>query len=81
MESSAITNTINEFYGMLPHLLKMPTKKFWLDYDKEADVLYINYKKPQHASDSEMMKDGVLLRYRDDELVGITLLDASKRID
>ncbi|MDT3740489.1 MAG: DUF2283 domain-containing protein [Candidatus Kapabacteria bacterium] len=81
MESSTITNTINEFYGMLPHLLKMQTKKFWLDYDKDADVLYINYKKPQQASDSEMLKDGVLLRYRDDELVGITLLDASKRID
>ena len=51
----------------------------WLDYDKEADVLYINFKKPQRATDSEMLENGVLLRYRDAELVGITIMEASKR--
>mgnify|MGYP002067002411 CR=1 FL=1 len=51
----------------------------WLDYDKEADVLYINFKKPQRATDSEMLKNGVLLRSRDAELVGITIMEASKR--
>jgi len=51
----------------------------WIDYDKEADVLYINFKRPQKATDSEMMEKGILLRYRDNELVGITILDASQR--
>ena len=51
-----------------------------LDYDREADVLYISLKKPQKATDSEMLEDGVLLRYRDEELVGITILDVSKRL-
>ena len=51
----------------------------WIDYDKEADVLYINFKRPQKATDSEMLDNEVLLRYKEDELVGITILEASKR--
>jgi len=62
-----------------PYLLKFPYRKMWIDYDKEADVLYINFKRPQKATDSEMMENGILLRYREKELVGITILDASKR--
>jgi len=27
----------------------------WLAYDEEADVLYVNFKKPSHADDSELM--------------------------
>lgn len=38
-----------------------------------------NYKSPQRASDSEMLENGVLLRYKEAELVGITVLEASKR--
>ncbi len=49
-----------------------------IDYDKEADVLYISFKRPQRATDSEMLDNGVLLRYKDDELVGLTILEASK---
>ena len=51
----------------------------WVDYDKEVDVLYISFRRPQRATDSEMLEEGILLRYKDDELVGITILDASKR--
>lgn len=51
----------------------------WIDYDKEADVMYISFKRPQRATDSEMLENGVLLRYKGDELVGITILEVSKR--
>lgn len=61
------------------HILKLPEKKMWIDYDKEADVLYISFKRPQKATDSEMLQDGILLRYKDDELVGMTIMDASNR--
>jgi uncharacterized protein YuzE len=50
-----------------------------IDYDKEADVLYISFKRPQKATDSEMRENGILLRYKGDELVGLTVLEASKR--
>jgi uncharacterized protein YuzE len=51
----------------------------WVDYDKEADVLYISFKRPQKATDSEMLENGILLRYRGNEIVGNTVLEASKR--
>ena len=70
---------IEQMVEVTPYLLKFPYRKMWIDYDKEADVLYINFKRPQKATDSEMMEKGILLRYRDNELVGITILDASQR--
>ena len=43
------------------------------------DVLYISFKRPQNATDSEMSEEGILYRYRDKELVGLTILDVSSR--
>ena len=65
----------------LPYLIRFPSQRFWVDYDEEADVLYISFRHPQRATDSEMTGEGVLLRYRGDELVGITILDISKRAE
>ncbi|HLP46454.1 MAG TPA: DUF2283 domain-containing protein [Candidatus Deferrimicrobium sp.] len=75
----AVQKNIAQVLGATPYLLKFPQRKMWIDYDQEADVLYINFKRPQKATDSEMTKEGILLRYRDNELVGITILEASKR--
>ena len=63
----------------VPMLIDFPAERFWVNYDQEADVLYISFQRPQKATDSEMTDDGYLLRYRDDKLVGITILDASTR--
>ena len=70
---------IREVLKATPHLLKFPTGRMWIDYDREADVLYINFKRPQKATDSEMLKSGILIRYRGDQIVGLTVLDASQR--
>ena len=57
-----------------------PATRLWLDYDAEADVLYISFKRPQKATDTVEVDDGsILLRYRGKELVGITVLFASER--
>jgi uncharacterized protein YuzE len=50
-----------------------------VSYDAEADTLYINFKKPSHATDSELTDDNVIVRYEDDVVVGFTVLNASKR--
>jgi uncharacterized protein YuzE len=42
-------------------------------------VLYINFKKPSTATDSELTDDDVIIRYEEDEVVGLTILHASKR--
>ena len=62
-----------------PLLIDFPTQRFGVDYDNEADVLYISFQRPQKATDSEMTDEGILLRHRDNQLVGITILDASMR--
>lgn len=64
---------VEEIYRILPNIVKLPPK-IWIDYDKEADVLYISFKKPQGATDSELLEDNVLVRYKDDEVVGVTII-------
>ena len=51
----------------------------WSSYDREADVLYIGFKKPSHATDSELTDDDVIIRYNGDDVVGLSILHASKR--
>ena len=69
---------VAEILDSLPYLLKMPSKKIWIDYDDEADVLYISFRKPQQADDS-IMKDDLICHYCGKELVGITVFHAKKR--
>ena len=59
------------------YLLKMPSNRIWVDYDEDADVLYISFQKPQHADDSEL-KNNVIYHYRGKDLVGITVVGAKK---
>ena len=63
----------------LKSLLVIPAKRFWIDYDQEADVLYIGFRKPQHATDSELLEEGVIIRKAGDRIVGLTVLNASTR--
>jgi uncharacterized protein YuzE len=60
-------------------LMSIPYKRLWYSYDEEADVLYFNFKKPSHADDSELTDDDMIVRYEDGDVVGITVLNASKR--
>ena len=78
MAKVEIGKTLGEVYGLVSHILKLPETKMWIDYDKETDVLYISFKRPQRATDSEMLDNGALLRYRGGNLIGITILEASK---
>ena len=70
---------LKELGQIAPFLARMPAQKLVVDYDREADVLYVNFRRPQKATDSELRDDGILVRYRGDEVVGVTILDATKR--
>ena len=37
-------------------------ERFWVDYDKKADVLYISLRHPQKATDTRVTDEGILLR-------------------
>ncbi|CCI37411.1 MAG: DUF2283 domain-containing protein [Microcystis aeruginosa Ma_QC_Ch_20071001_S25] len=60
----------------IPYLLTAPSSRIWIDYDEEADVLYISFRKPQRANDS-LLEDNIIYHYRDRDLVGLTVLKAS----
>jgi uncharacterized protein YuzE len=70
---------IKEIVKLTPKLLNIPFKRIWYSYDEEADVLYLNFKKPSHADDSELTDDDIIIRYEQGKIVGITVLHASKR--
>ena len=63
---------------LIAGLLALPTHHVWIDYDEQADVLYISFRKPQQANDSVMEDDGNIYHYRGDELVGVTVMNASE---
>ena len=70
---------VTEYLGLVPAVAGSPHRYLWSSYDAEADVLYINFKKPSHATDSELTDDDVIIRYEGDEIVGLTILHAAKR--
>ena len=70
---------INDFLRIVPAVKRTPHRYLWSSYDAEADVLYINFKKPSHATDSEVTDDDIIVRYEGEEVVGLTVLHASKR--
>jgi len=70
---------VEKILNLIPNLLDIPHPRVWSAYDKEADVLYINFKKPSHADDSELTEDDIIIRYEKGEIIGVTVLNASKR--
>jgi uncharacterized protein YuzE len=70
---------VKDYLPLIAAVKGSPQKYLWSSYDAEADVLYINFKKPSRATDSELTDDDVIIRYDGDEIVGLTILHASKR--
>lgn len=73
------TVAIKEIFEALPHIKKTGAKHLWFDFDKEADVLYVSLERPQNATNTDILEDGVFLRHRGKKLVGITITNVSKR--
>ncbi len=60
-------------------LLALPAHPVWVDYDESADVLYLSFRKPQQANDSIMQETDMIYHYHDQDIVGITILNASAK--
>lgn len=68
-----------DILSLVPQSLNLRSNHLWLDYDDEADVLYIRLRKPQRATDSEM--EGRFINHYDgNELVDVTVLHAKSRV-
>lgn len=62
----------------LVNLAKYGQDKLFIDYDKDADVLYVSFGKPQKADDSVQGNDGIIRRKKGKKIVGLTILNASR---
>ena len=71
---------IDRYVHLIPAVKHSPKHYLWSSYDAEADVLYVNLKKPSHADDSELTDDDVIIRYEQGEVIGLTILNASRRL-
>ena len=72
---------IDNYLRLAPAVLSAPHGYLWSSYDAEADVLYINFKKPSIATDSELTDDDIVIRYEGNEIIGLTILHVSQRKD
>jgi uncharacterized protein YuzE len=65
--------------GLSSDIIKLPAEHIWIDYDKDADVLYLSFRKPQRAKKTVEFDDDILIRKDGEKIVGITILNASTR--
>lgn len=72
-------NFIGQCVNVASDILKMSARQVWIDYDEEADVLYMSFRKPQRATETVELDDDMLLRKDGDKIVGLTILNASIR--
>ena len=67
---------IKEIEKIIPSMMKV-AQHIWIDYDKEADVVYISFERPQNADDS-VMEGNIIVHKRKEKIVGLTILNASE---
>ena len=60
--------------------LVLKPEKLDIEYDEKNDVLYISVGKPKEADDSVESQEGVVMRSRKGELVGITIIGLKNRL-
>jgi len=73
------TAAVKEIFKALPHIKKVGAKHLWFDFDETADVLYVSLERPQRATDTDILEDGIFLRLQGKRIVGITITNISKK--
>lgn len=72
-------NFVSNCVALATKIMRLPARQVWLDYDEEADVLYMSFRKPQRATETIEMGDDILIRKDGRAIVGLTILNASSR--
>lgn len=54
-------------------------EEMWIEYDKQNDILYINFGK-EEPDESIMLEDNVEVSIKGDRIVGIAVYEFSKRV-
>ena len=70
---------LSDFLDAIPAVLQAPHRSMQCTYDEPADVIYMNFEPGAEATDSELGPDDIIVRYRCEEIIGLTILHASSR--
>ena len=70
---------LSDFLDAIPAVLQAPHRSMHCTYDEPADVIYVNFEPGAEATDSELGPDDIIMRYRGNEVIGLTILHASTR--
>ncbi len=71
---------VDSYLNLAKALQTVEQRPCWMMFDAEADVLYINFQQPAVvATDSEVTDNDIVIRYADDEVIGLTILSVSQR--
>jgi len=60
-------------------LVKLAPEGVDIEWDEKGDVLYISFDPETAADDSELTENDVLLRYKGDKIIGLTIMHFSER--
>jgi uncharacterized protein YuzE len=59
--------------------VRLSHERIDVEYDRRGDPLYIAFSPDTVADDSELTHNDVLVRYRDNKIIGLTVLRFSER--
>ena len=59
--------------------VKLSPERIDVEYDQKGDALYIAFHPDTVADRSELNDNDVLLRYKENEIIGLTILHFSER--
>ena len=76
---SMALSDIRDYLKLVPAARKAPGGSLWVSYDRDADTVYVHFREPKRATDTEMTDDDVIIRYDGSEVIGLTILRASER--
>ena len=65
--------------AMAGEMMRLPARHVSVDYDAEADVLYMSFRRPQGATKTIETEDDILIRKDGRTIVGLTIMNASTR--
>ena len=53
-------------------------RELWIEYDRQTDTLYINFGR-EEPDESIMLEDDVIVNIKGDKVVGIVIMEFSRR--
>ncbi len=78
MSADERAREFEEAMEKLDNLRIASLREIWIEYDKQNDILYINFGK-EEPDESIMVDDDIIVSIRGDRIVGISIYNFSRR--